>query len=174
MAETGNVREAFLGIRAARESDLQAILDIYNHAVVNTTATFDITPRSYEQEEAWFSAHVTPYPVIVWEEEARVLGWGSISPYATRPAYRFTGEVSVYIHEDARHRGGGEAILRELIILAAAEGLHTLVGRVAEENTASCHLAEKTGFQHAGVLQQVGYKFDRWLNVVQYQHRLGS
>ncbi|OFW62017.1 MAG: hypothetical protein A2133_09230 [Actinobacteria bacterium RBG_16_64_13] len=161
-------------IRAARETDLEQILDIYNHAVVNTTATFDVAPRSLEAQEAWFTAHVTPHPVIVWEEEGRILGWGSISAYAPRPAYRFAGEVSVYVHDDARRRGIGETLLRELIGLAATEGLHTLVGLITEENEASIHLAEKTGFRRTGLLEEVGYKFDRWLDVAVYQHRLGA
>ena len=161
-------------MRAACESDLTAILDIYNHAVVNTTATFDLTPRSVEAQQAWLASHVPPHPVIVWEEDDQVLGWGSIGPYAPRPAYRFSGEVSVYVREDARGRGLGEALLRELIVVGAAEGLHTLVGRITEENEVSCRLAEKTGFVRIGVLEEVGYKFDRWLNVAVYQHRLGA
>jgi L-amino acid N-acyltransferase YncA len=163
-----------LGIRAARESDLEAILEIYNHAVVNTSATFDLAPRSREAQAAWFTAHVTPYPSIVWEEGNCVSGWGSISPYAPRPAYRFSGEVSVYVHQDSRRCGVGEALLRELIGLGAANGLHTLVGLITEENEASCRLAEKTGFHRIGVLEEVGYKFGRWLNVSVYQHRLGA
>lgn len=163
-----------MGIRAARESDLEAILDIYNHAVVNTAATFDLVPRSRAAQQAWFAEHVPPYPAIVWEEEGHVLGWGSISPYAPRPAYRFAGEVSVYADRDARRRGVGEALLRELIALGADNGLHTLVGLITEENEASARLAEKAGFRLVGVLEEVGYKFDRWLDVAVYQYRLGS
>ena len=163
-----------MGTRAACESHLEAMLDIYNHAVVNTTATFDVVQRSMEAQQAWFAGHVAPHPVIVWEEKDQVLGWGSISPYAPRPAYRFSGEVSVYVREEARRHGVGEALLRELIVLGAAEGLHTLVGLIVEENEASCHLAEKTGFVRVGLLAEVGYKFDRWLNVAVYQHRLGA
>jgi L-amino acid N-acyltransferase YncA len=162
-----------LETRAARESDLEAILEIYNHAVVNTTATFDLAPRTLEKQTAWLAEHVPPYPAIVWEEDGRALGWGSISPYAPRPAYRFAGEVSVYVDQNARQRGIGEALLRELIVLGAAEGLHTLVGLICDENEASCRLAEKTGFRRTGVLEEVGYKFDRWLNVAVYQHGLG-
>lgn len=163
-----------MGVRRATESDLEAILDIYNHAVVNTTATFDTVPRSLEAQESWFAAHVTPYPVIVWEQAGEVLGWGSISPYSPRPAYRFAGEVSVYVRDDARRHGIGEALLRELISLGATEGLHTLLGRVCAENEASCRLAEKTGFHCAGVMEEVGYKFDRWLDVATYQLRLDA
>ena len=161
-----------MGIRAACEADLETILDIYNHAVVNTTATFDLVPRSMEAQEVWFAEHVPPYPVIVWELEGRVLGWGSLSPYHTRPAYRFTAEASVYVDKDARRAGVGEALLRELISLAGKNGLHTLLGRIAEENEASIRLAEKTGFYRTGTLHEVGYKFDRWLDVATYQYRL--
>ena len=163
-----------MGIRAARESDLADILAIYNHAVVNTTATFDVTPRSAEAQEAWFLEHVPPHPAIVWEQEGRILGWASISPYASRCAYRFAGEGSVYVAPDARRMGIGEGLLRELIVLGAANGLHTLVGLVTEENVASCRLADKAGFRRVGVLEEVGYKFDRWLNVIIYQYRYES
>ena len=163
-----------MAVRAAGASDLEAILDIYNHAVVNSTATFDMLPRTLEAHEAWFAAHVSPYPVIVWDEESRVLGWGSISSYSTRPGYRFTGELSVYVRDDARRRGIGEALLRELIGLGATHGLHALVGRVCVENEASCRLAEKTGFRCSGVMEEVGYKFDRWLDVAIYQYRLDT
>lgn len=163
-----------MAVRAARTSDLEAILDIYNHAVVNSAATFDMVPRSLEANEAWFAAHVPPHPVIVWEEDGRVLGWGSINSYSTRPGYRFTGELSVYVRDDARRRGIGEAVLRELIGLGATHGLHVLIGRVCLENEASCHLAEKTGFRSIGVMEQVGYKFDRWLDVAIYQYRLDT
>jgi L-amino acid N-acyltransferase YncA len=163
-----------LGIRAAREGDLPEILDIYNHAVVNTTATFDVTPRSAEAQEAWFLEHVPPHPAIVWDEEGRILGWASLSPYASRCAYRFAGEASVYVAPHARRVGVGEGLLREVIRLGGENGLHTIVGLVTEENAASCALAEKVGFQRVGTLEEVGYKFDRWLNVIIYQYRYDS
>jgi L-amino acid N-acyltransferase YncA len=100
-----------------------------------------------------------------------VLGWGSTSAYATRPAYRFTGEVSVYVAAGARRRGIGESLLRELIARGGKDGLHLLLGRITEENLPSIRLAAKTGFVHAGLLEEVGFKFDRWLNVAIYQKR---
>ena len=163
-----------MGIRAARESDLLEILQIYNHAVVNTTATFDVAPRSVEAQEAWFLEHVPPHPAIVWEQEGRILGWASLSPYASRCAYRFAGEASVYVAADARRTGIGEGLLREIVRLGAENGLHTVVGLVTEENAASRALAEKVGFRWVGLLEEVGYKFDRWLNVAVYQYRYES
>jgi L-amino acid N-acyltransferase len=160
-----------VGIRAAQEADLPEILAIYNHAVVNTTATFEVEPRTTEAQQAWFLEHVPPHPAIVCEGEGRVLGWASLSPYATRCAYRFTGEASVYIASDAQRRGIGEALLREVLRLGEGQGLHTIIGLVTEENLASRALSEKVGFRRVGTLEQVGYKFDRWLNVVVYQYR---
>lgn len=169
MPACAKVPGAFLAVRAALESDLVEILDIYNHAVLNTTATFDLVPRTLEKQQAWFAEHAPPYPAIVWAEDGRVLGWGSISRWHTRPAYRFAGEVSVYVREDARGRGVGFALLLELVRLAAGSGLHTLVGQITEENVASLALAEKAGFRRVGLLEEVGFKFDRWLNVAIYQ-----
>jgi L-amino acid N-acyltransferase len=166
--------EGFLGIRAASEADLPEILAIYNHAVLNTTATFDVTPRSSEAQQAWFQEHVPPHPAIVWDEEGTILGWAALSPYASRCAYRFSGEASVYVAPQARRAGVGEALLREIIRLGAENGLHTIVGLVTEENVASRALAEKVGFRQTGLLEEVGYKFDRWLDVIVYQYRYDS
>jgi L-amino acid N-acyltransferase len=166
--------EAFLTIRPAYETDLEAILAIYNDAVINTTATFDVEPRSIKHQTAWFAEHIPPYPVIVSEEEGRVTGWASLSPFAERPAYRFAAELSVYVDRDARGRGTGERLLRELMTLGELLGLHTLIGKITEENEASIRLVEKLGFHRTGVLEEVGYKFDRWLNVTIYQYRCGS
>jgi L-amino acid N-acyltransferase YncA len=162
-----------LGIRAARELDLETILEIYNHAVVYTTATFDVAPRSAEAQKTWFAEHTPPYSVIVWEEGGRVLAWGSISPYAPRPAYRFAGEISVYVEPGSRRHGLGEGLVRELLGLGTAGGFHTLVALVTDENTASIGLAGKTGFRRTGTLEEVGFKFDRWLDVAVYQYRCG-
>jgi L-amino acid N-acyltransferase YncA len=163
-----------MSIRAATEADLDTILDIYNDAVVHTTATFDLEPRSIEDQRDWLAEHVPTHPAIVWDECGRVLGWGSISAFASRPAYRFTGEVSVYVAGDARRRGIGEALLRELVSLGSQNRLRTLVSRITEENEASVHLAEKTGFARVGLLEDAGFKFDRWLNVAIYQKRCNA
>jgi L-amino acid N-acyltransferase len=160
-----------MSIRTATEADQEAVLEIYNDAVMNTTATFDLEPRSFEAQLVWFAEHVPPHPVIVWEESGRVLGWGSINTYASRPAYRFTGEVSVYVAATARRQGIGEALLRELTALGDSHGLHVLLGRITEENLPSIRLAEKVGYVRVGLLEEVGFKFGRWLNVAIYQRR---
>jgi L-amino acid N-acyltransferase YncA len=168
------VEGLLVAIRDALESDLGKMLEIYNDAVANSTATFDVVPRSMEQQRSWFAEHTPPYPAIVWEEEGRVLGWGSISPFRPKPAYRFSGELSVYVGAEARRRGRGETLLRELMRLGEVHGFHTLVGLVTEENAASIALAEKVGFRRTGLLEEVGFKFGRWLNVVVLQRRCGT
>lgn len=163
--------EASLIIRPADMTDLEAILAIYNDAVLTTTATFDLEPRTHEAQLAWFEEHTPPHPVIVGDEDGRVTGWGSLSPFATRPAYRFAAEVSVYVDSDARGRGTGERLVRELMTLGRLFGLHTLVGKITEENEASIRLVEKLGFKRTGLLEEVGFKFDHWLDVAVYQYR---
>jgi L-amino acid N-acyltransferase len=170
----GTDGEAFLIIRPAYETDLEAILAIYNDAVRNTTATFDLEPRTPEQQAAWFDEHVPPHVVLVAEDDGAVIAWASLSPFATRPAYRFAAEASVYVDRDARRRGVGEALVRQLMALGRLFGLHELVGRITEENEASIRMVEKLGFRRTGLLEEVGYKFDRWLNVAVYQYRCGE
>src|SRR5258705_10390583 len=94
-------------IRAATEDDLQAILDIYNEAVLNTTATFDTEPRTMEKQRAWFFAHKSNHPVLGSEEKNFVTGWPSLSPWRDRCEYDTTGEVSVYAHKDFLGKGIG-------------------------------------------------------------------
>jgi L-amino acid N-acyltransferase YncA len=158
-----------LALRKAVESDLEAILAIFNHAVVNTTASFEIEPRSLAAEEGWFADHDPPYEVIVWEEGGVVKGWGSISRTMVRAAYRYSGELSVYVHPRCRRRGIGEALLSELMALGRASGFHTLVGFISTDNAPSIRLVEKLGFRQAGLLEEIGRKFDRWQSVAIYQ-----
>ena len=166
----GNGSGDYLGTRPATRDDLETMLSIYNHAVANTTASFELVPRSLEAQEAWLEEHAAPYASIVWEDDnGKILGWGSIGRYAERAAYRFSGEVSVYVDPDSKRQGVGETILRGLIELGGSGGFHTLIALITEENTASLRLAEKTGFERTGTLEEVGFKFDRWLDVAIYQ-----
>jgi L-amino acid N-acyltransferase YncA len=137
--------------------------------VVNSTASFEIEPRSLAVEEGWFADHASPYEVIVWEEGGVVAGWGSISRTMVRAAYRYSGELSVYVHPQWRRRGIGEALLRELVSLGRSNGFHTLVGFISTDNGPSVRMVEKLGFRQAGLLEEIGRKFDRWLSVAIYQ-----
>jgi phosphinothricin acetyltransferase len=159
-------------IRAARVEDLRAINDIYNYYVERSTCTFQTEPETMDERIAWFAAHDTTHPVIVAEVGGEVVGWGALSPFHPRGAYRFTVEPSVYVRHDWVARGMGRALMEELIARARAVGHHSMVGPICADNAPSLALSEKLGFVKVGYLREVGYKFDRWLDVVYVQRML--
>ncbi|MGI6225077.1 MAG: GNAT family N-acetyltransferase [Peptococcales bacterium] len=160
-------------IRKAEIKDLEAITKIYNYAVLNLTATFDEEPKNLEERKKWFISHQDPrYPLIVAEDKGYILGWGSISPFRPRPAYRFSGETSIYIHQDAYGRGIGTLLLEELIRLAKENDLHTLLALIVVDNQPSIKLHSKFGFQVAGHYKEIGFKFEKWLDIYIMQKML--
>ena len=153
------------GIRPAASGDLSAIRDIYNDAILNTVATFDTVARSPEDMIRWFGEHVPRYPVLVAEDDGRVVGWASLSRWSDRPAYDGTAEVSVYVAGPQRGRRIGSALMEALVKAGREKGFHTIVSRIVEGSDASIRLHEKLGFAHAGVLREAGRKFGRLLDV---------
>ncbi len=156
-------------IRDAVMNDAERIAAIYNQAVVATTATFDVEPRSLEAQRRWLTAHGGRHPVIVHEEGGEVRGWASLSAWSDRAAYDGTSELSVYVDERHHGVGIGTALVRELVARARALGLHTIVSRITAGNPASVRLHEAFGFVMVGTMREVGRKFDRWLDVLVMQ-----
>ena len=152
-------------LRPANDSDLPAITDIYNHAILTTTATFDLEPRTPAEQRQWFVHHGSDQPILVWEEDGMVTAWGSLSYFGERPAYHITGETSIYVAEGNRGQGIGREMLRVLVGDAARIGYHSLVARIAEGNQASIRLHERYGFEVVGVLKEAGRKFGRLIDV---------
>jgi len=152
-------------LRPATESDLSAITDIYNQAVLRATGTFDTEPKTLEQQKDWFARHGAAHPVIVADESGKVAGWASMSPYSDRCAYARTAEVSVYIDESARGRGLGGQLLEGILEAGRAAGIRQVLARITEGNEASLRLHAKRGFFEAGRLRQVGEKFGKVLDV---------
>jgi L-amino acid N-acyltransferase len=152
-------------LRRASESDLPAIVEIYNEAVRTTTGTFDTEPRSLDDRTEWFRSHDARHPIFVARSDGRVVGWASLSVWSERRAYDATGEVSVYVAEPARGRGVGRALLERLVAAAAGLEFHTLLARVAEGNLTSLRLHADAGFVTVGVMREVGTKFGRRLDV---------
>jgi L-amino acid N-acyltransferase len=152
-------------LRLARPSDAEPILDIYNEAVLRSTATFDLVPRTEEEQARWMAEHRGPYPAIVAAVDAVTVGFAALSPFRDRHAYATTVENSVYVHTDHRGRGIGRALLEELIHLAGQHGFHTVIARIGENNMASIELHAACGFTLVGVEREVGRKFNRWLDV---------
>jgi L-amino acid N-acyltransferase len=152
-------------IRKAELRDLLAITEIYNEAVLHTTATFDTATKTVEEQRVWWDKHSDKYPVIVAEEDKKVIGWASMTQYSDRCAYAATAEGSIYIKEGHQGKGLGKLLAEANIKGGKAAGLHTVILRIAEGNAASIKLAESLGFKHIGVMKEVGKKFGKLLDV---------
>jgi len=162
-----------LQIRPAREDDVSAITEIYNHAIRNTTATFDTVEKSVDDRRQWLAEHDECYPVVVALASRKVVGWGSLSRYGERPAWRFTVENAVYVSPDFQGHGVGKRILEHLVCAAESLGYRAIIAQVVAGNEASYRVHESCGFETVGVLKQVGHKFDQWLDVVLMERDLG-
>jgi L-amino acid N-acyltransferase YncA len=156
-------------LRLAEPADLPAVADIYNHAVRTSTVTFDIEPWSEARAEAWLREHAPPHAALVAERDGRIDGWATLSAFGRRPAYARTAEDSVYIRHGLRRTGLGRALLVRLLEVAAENGFHTVIARIALPNDGSVALHERLGFQRVGLEREVGYKFERWLDVMVMQ-----
>lgn len=152
-------------IRKASLDDIGAITAIYNEAIVNTVATFDIKPKSLGEQEDWFRQHGPKYPILVAEQDSVIVGWASLSKWSDRSAYSDTAECSLYIDEGYRGKGIGGKLSKAIIQSGRESGLHTLIARVVEGNEESMHLCEIAGFKHIGTMKQVGRKFGKTLDV---------
>jgi phosphinothricin acetyltransferase len=156
-------------LREAGDTDQRAILDIYNDAVLHSTATFDLEPRTWEGQQRWFQEHRSPYTAFVATAGGTVVGWGSLSPFRPKPGYRFTVEDSIYVHQGYRGRGIGAALLGLLVEEAGRGRFHTVMALIDGDNAVSVHLHKRFGFQDVGTFREVGFKFGRWLDVVHMQ-----
>ncbi len=161
-----------VSVRLARPGDAEAIRSIYNLEVTESTVTFDLVPRSLADQLAWLAEHEGVHPAVVAELDGEVVGFGSLAPYRSRPAYATTVEDSVYVRRDRRGRGCGRAILGELVRLATLHGFHAVMARIVGGHEASIELHRACGFELVGVEREVGRKFGRWLDVVLMQRLL--
>ena len=154
-----------LFIRPAKIEDLNRITQIYNEAVQTTVATFDTEPKTLEEQEVWFANHGPRHPVLVAELNRVISAWASISKWSDRLAYSDTGEISLYVKEEFRGRGIGRKLLEAVVAEGERVGLHTIIARIAGGNKVSIHLHESLGFEHIGIMREVGRKFGRLLDV---------
>jgi phosphinothricin acetyltransferase len=161
-------------IRLATRDDLVAINDIYNWYVPRSTCTYQEEPEPIEARLRWFAVHQADprHPVTVALTGTEIVGWGSLSGYRERSAYRFTCENSVYVKHDQHGKGIGSAILADLINRAKAHDYQSIIAGIDAEQAASIALHRKFGFSDCGRQVRVGYKFDRWLDVVFMQKAL--
>ena len=158
-------------VRPAVAADLAALTAIYNHYVVHTAITFDLSPWQPAQRRAWFDEHAGSgrHRLLVAEEGGEVLGYASSSRWRPKAAYDTTVESSVYVRHDAVGRGVGRQLYTELFAALAGEDVHAIVAGVALPNAASIALHERCGFTRVGVFREVGRKFDRLWDVAWFQ-----
>jgi L-amino acid N-acyltransferase len=152
-------------IRRAQLADVEAITEIYNEAILTTTATFDTEPKLLAERAEWLISHDERHPVLVALLGQRVVGWSALSRWSDRRAYDDTVETSFYVKSEFRGRGIGRKLKQTTIEEASRLGFHTLIARVAAGSEESLHLNESMGFIHIGTLKEVGYKFGRRIDV---------
>ena len=154
-------------IRPYEVNDTQAILDIINYNIINSTALYDYNIRTFEQQKSILDDKLSKgFPVIIAEIDEEVIGFGMYSEFRFREAYKFTVEHSVYVNQHFHGKGIGKILLQELIRLAKDQKLHTMIAVIDEENQSSIEFHEKFGFKIVGVIKESGFKFDRWLHSV--------
>ena len=154
-------------IRPYKIEDTQAMLDIINDNILNSTALYDYEPRSLETQIAIFEDKLKKgFPIIVATQNNEVFGFGYYSEFRFREAYKYTVEHSVYAKKEAVGKGIGKLLMTELIALAKAQKLHTMIGVIDSENQSSIDFHEKFGFKIVGTINDSGFKFNRWLDSV--------
>jgi L-amino acid N-acyltransferase len=161
-------------VRLAERRDAEAIRAIYNVEVAESTVTFDLVPRTLDEQVEWIDEHSGAHPAVVAVDDATgdVVGFGSLSPFHPRPAYRTTVEDSVYVRRDRRGQGVGRILLDELVRLASDHGFHSVVARIVGGHEASVALHVACDFVLVGTQREVGRKFGRWLDIVEMQRML--
>ena len=156
-------------IRHATGADADAIRAIYNHEVEHETSTFDLVPRTLEDQLAWQNAREGAFCVFVADMGGDVVGFGALSPYKERAAYRTSVEDSVYVRRDLGGQGIGRVILGHLLDTAADGGFHAVMARITTQSEASIKLHGAMGFEMVGIEREIGRKFNRWLDVALMQ-----
>ena len=152
------------------------ILAIFNDAILHSTALYDYKTRTLESMVTWFeNKRKGNFPVIGAVDEAgELLGFASYGTFRAWPAYKYSVEHSIYVATEHRGKGFGKLLLQELIKNARHQNYHVLIGGIDSQNAASIRLHKRYGFEHAGTIRQVGFKFGKWLDLDFYQLILDS
>ena len=165
-----------LTVRPVTDADADALRAIYNPEVLESTVTFDLVPRSLEDQLRWqherSGAHAVLVAVDSGAGSGAVAGHGSLSVYKERAAYSTTVEDSVYVARSAQGQGVGKLLLASLLEVATAHGFHAVMARIVGGHDASIRLHAGAGFEIVGTEREVGRKFGRWLDVVVMQKLL--
>jgi phosphinothricin acetyltransferase len=155
-----------MDIREAIETDLPQLLAIYNDIILHTTAVYDYEPHTLEMRKQWFETKKQQgFPVFVAEDEGTIQGFSSIGPFRAWAAYKYSVENSVYVAIEKRGKGIGKLLIPPLVEAATELKLHTIIASIDATNEASLKLHKRFGFEEVAHFRQVGWKFERWLDL---------
>jgi len=162
---------SFRLIECTPDAHAAAVREIFNDAIVNTTALYEYQPRSMDVVLRWFGDKArNAEPVLgAVNGEGVLCGFATWGTFRARPAYKYSIEHSVYVHREWRRRGVGRLLMRELIARATTAGFHAMIGGIDAATRESVALHESLGFTHAGTIRQAAWKFGRWLDLDFYQ-----
>lgn len=154
-------------IRACQLSDLDAVLEITNYAILKTTAIYDDDARTLAELKNWFlEKQEKNFPVVVAVLDEVVIGYGTFGAFRQKYGSRFTVEHSVYVNVDNNGKGVGSMLLTELIKQAKSQNMRTMIAAIDASNEASIAFHRKFGFIEIGVCHEAGYKFNQWLDLL--------
>jgi len=158
-------------LRPITEKQLPEILDIFNDAILHSTALYDYKTRTMDMMDAWYADKQRHHHPVVgaFDENNVLMGFSTYGMFRVRPAYKYSVEHSVYVRPDKRGQGIGKELLREIINKAEEQDFHIMVGVIDTSNTVSMKLHENEGFILTGIMKEVGYKFGNWLDAAFYQ-----
>jgi L-amino acid N-acyltransferase YncA len=162
---------SFRLIECTPDAHAAAVREIFNDAILNTTALYEYKPRSQDTVLRWFGDKARAgEPVLGAVDAADALcGFATWGSFRLRPAYKYSIEHSVYVHPHRRRLGVGRMLMQELIARATDAGLHAMIGGIDASNRESIVLHEQLGFTHAGTIREAAWKFGRWLDLTFYE-----
>jgi L-amino acid N-acyltransferase len=158
-------------VNCSFELHATAILEMLNEAIANSTALYEYEPRSMASMRQWFNEKSAfSYPIIGAEDEqGTLLGFATYGVFRAKPAYKYSVEHSLYVHDSHRGQGVGRALLQRIIFAAIEQNYHVMIGGIDADNHVSIALHQRLGFENAGTIRQAGFKFGRWLDLAFYQ-----
>lgn len=159
-------------VRKVEKNDAAHITAIYNYYVENTIITFEEKPVTVIEMADRIETIASKYPYIVLEDGNEIIGYAYITEWKSRSAYRFSGEVTIYLHHTKTGKGAGSILFSALLEEIKETNLHTVVGGIALPNRGSIALHEKFGFKKIGQFEDIGFKFGKWIDVGYWELKL--
>ncbi|MFZ1080951.1 MAG: N-acetyltransferase family protein [Candidatus Kryptoniota bacterium] len=156
-------------IRSVGLSDAQSICDIYNEYIKNSTVTFEEIPVLLGEMMGRIEAATKNYPWLVYETEKKVVGYIYGRSWRERAAYRNSVEAGIYLHPEFIGKGIGSELMKHILKILKEKSFHAVISGIALPNQASVALCEKFGFKKVAHFKEVGYKFNKWIDVGYWQ-----